>query len=72
MQLVGGAEHHLGRLERGHPQRERVADRLGQARLDRPQRVPGQHFGPAAFHLGVGELELHALEGGKALAELLA
>ena len=54
------------------PQRERVVDRLGAPGLDAPQRVLGQLLDAAALDLGVGELELHALERRERLAELLA
>ena len=54
------------------PQGERVLDRLGPALGDAPQRVLRQLLDTAALDLGVGELELHALERGERLAELLA
>ena len=72
VQLVGDAEDHLGGLQRGHPQGERVVEGLGASGADAPQRVLGEHLQPGAFDLGVGQLELHALERGQRLAELLA
>ncbi len=65
-------EHHFRGLDRGQPQRQCIVDRLvrrvsGHA----PQRVFGQHVDTAALHLGIGQLELHALEGRQCLAELL-
>ena len=71
VQLMAYPEDHLGRLDRRHPQRERVDKGFGRGRAGAPQCVLGEDLQPAAFHFGVGELELDALERRQRLAELL-
>ena len=72
VQLMTHPEDDLGRLDRRHPQRERVVKCFRLAGADAPQRVLGEDLQPAAFDFRVGQLELHTLERRQRLAELLA
>ena len=72
VQLVSDPEHDVGRFECGQPQRQRVGERVRMSFLHAPQRVLGQLLDSGPLDLGVGELELHALERRQRLAELLA
>ncbi len=63
VQLMAHPEHDVGGLDAppsAAPAHRRRA--CGSAGRDAPQRVLGQDVEAAALHLGVGELELHALE----------
>ena len=62
VQLMGDPEDHLGGLDRGHPQRQRVVESLRPVAPTLHRVYLASILQPGPLDLGVGQLELHALE----------
>lgn len=71
MQLVRAPEEGVRRLELRHAQGQGVLARLGEPGLDTPQGIRGEDLDANPADFGGGEWQLHPLEPGQRLPELL-